>query len=424
MRGPATAIMRRCGHEPFCRRKGFDDAPQQMPAHARAADRHDADRFVGLVAEFCAQRRAIRELRRIEPRDVAGKIEMRVRSNRAMSGQIGAERAGNDVVGVADEDRAVAQPRIARDLLDHLRVVVGREKRFAVAAVGHGDPADEIGHPDVRRAFLFGVLVQEIVELPGFVADPEIVRLVAHDVVEDHEVVRPGSRPCAASPGTRAGRARPIRSRCAALARQKAAGRVDALAFAPRARAVTGSCASQSISRSGCRLAQFARDRDVALRVAQADGRRDVQRAPRRRARRPALASGLASAAQASRSTKSRMQQVDLHRLTAPQHVAAVLDHDVARRRSLRPPRAPRVGETSLSCSPWMTSTGHVDLAVELGELPDRRASASPDTRAHRRSRASVCGVVSSPQPTQSSICLVECGSYSAWPKKNSRKSR
>ena len=38
--------------------------------------------------------------------------------------------------------------------------------------------------------------------------------------------------------------------------------------------------------------------------------------------------------------------------------------------------------------------------------------------------RISVSGVVSSPQPTASSRCLVECGSVNIWLKKNSRKPR
>ena len=57
-----------------------------------------------------------------------------------------------------------------------------------VAAVGHRHPADEVGHPGERRALEAGVLVQEVVEVPGLVADPEVVLALAHEVVEDHEV--------------------------------------------------------------------------------------------------------------------------------------------------------------------------------------------------------------------------------------------
>ena len=58
-----------------------------------------------------------------------------------------------------------------------------------VAAVGHRQPADEVGHPGEREALQLGVLVQEVVDVPRLVADDEVVVLVLDDVVEDHEVV-------------------------------------------------------------------------------------------------------------------------------------------------------------------------------------------------------------------------------------------
>ena len=51
-----------------------------------------------------------------------------------------------------------------------------------------------------------------------------------------------------------------------------------------------------------------------------------------------------------------------------------------------------------------------------------RISSGEPISRIPRAVSISVSGVVSSPQPTQSSICLVECGSLHACEKKNSRK--
>ena len=90
--------------------------------------------------------------------------------------------------GVADEDGPVAHAREARDVLDHLRVVVGGQERLVLAAVRHRQPADEVGQPDVGGLLLLRVLVQVVVELPRLVADPEVVLLVADEVVEDHEV--------------------------------------------------------------------------------------------------------------------------------------------------------------------------------------------------------------------------------------------
>ena len=69
------------------------------------------------------------------------------------------ERVGNDVVGVADEDRLVADPREPRNVFDHLRVVVGGQKRFVFTSIRHRKPPDEVSQPDVRRPLLFRILV-------------------------------------------------------------------------------------------------------------------------------------------------------------------------------------------------------------------------------------------------------------------------
>ena len=58
-----------------------------------------------------------------------------------------------------------------------------------VAAVRHRQPADEVGHPGELEVLQLGVLVQEVVDVPCFVADDEVEVLVRDDVVEDHEVV-------------------------------------------------------------------------------------------------------------------------------------------------------------------------------------------------------------------------------------------
>ena len=134
-----------------------------------------------------AERAAVAELARVEARDVAGEVVVLL-GPVADQRQLGAERVRDDVVGVADEDGAVAHAREARDVLDHLGVVVGGQECLALAAVGHRQPADEVGQPDVGGALLLRVLVQVVVELPRLVADPEVVVLVADEVVEDHEV--------------------------------------------------------------------------------------------------------------------------------------------------------------------------------------------------------------------------------------------
>ena len=76
----------------------------------------------------------------------------------------------------------------ALDVLDHLRVVVGGEERFVPSPIGHGQPADKVRQPDVGGAFLLGVLMEVVVQLPGLVTNPEVVLLVVHHIMEEHVV--------------------------------------------------------------------------------------------------------------------------------------------------------------------------------------------------------------------------------------------
>ena len=175
------------GHVPPGLGEGGHDALEQRAADARSAHRHHAHLLGRRVAELRAQPLAVGELGRVEARDVAGEVEVLpgpVGDRR----QVGPERVGDDVLQVADEDRAVAHPRVARDVLDHLGVVVGGEHRLVLAAVGHRQPADEVGQPRVGGALLLGVLVQVVVDLPALVGDPQVVVGLADEVVEDHEV--------------------------------------------------------------------------------------------------------------------------------------------------------------------------------------------------------------------------------------------
>ena len=96
------------------------------------------------------------------------------RSNRSESG---AEVVRHDVIGLTDEQGSIPQVRVSLDVVDHLRVVVGGEHRLGGTAVRHGEPADEVGEPAERGAFQFGILVEEAVELPRLVADPQVVGL-------------------------------------------------------------------------------------------------------------------------------------------------------------------------------------------------------------------------------------------------------
>ena len=161
-------------------------------------------------------------------------------------------------------------------MLDHLRVVVGGQERLALAALGHRQVADEVGQPGERGALQLGVLVQEVVELPRLVAHPQVVVLVADDVVEDHEVrqqdlVHP-----------------PQRLEAVQLVAARLADHVLRLAGELRARGMHPLAAGlehlgdrvlrQPVDlEAGMEHAQLVDDREIATRVAEADGRRDVE---------------------------------------------------------------------------------------------------------------------------------------------------
>ena len=139
-------------------------------------------------------------------------------------------------------------------MLDHLGVVVRAELDLAgVALRVDRQEADHIREERVRRDLALGVLVQEVVDLPRLVTDPQVVRRLAHDVVEEHVV---GAEDLV-HPAERVERVqvvvRPTRSPSAPTPRPARRWRGARPRRAPRRTSVTGDCASHSISRSGTR---------------------------------------------------------------------------------------------------------------------------------------------------------------------------
>ena len=197
-----------------------------------------------------------------------------------ISGSPGPKRPGDDVGRLADEDRAVAHVRTALDLPDHLGVVVGRQECLPLTALRERQVAHEVGQPRVRRRLELGILVQEVVDLPRLVADPDVVPPLARDVVEEHEVreqdlVHPAQgvedrQVGARRPPTRCARTRPRarRSQDESARREPRAGPSSAAARASR-------------SRGRAQPTQLARDREVAAGVPEPDRRRDEQGASR-----------------------------------------------------------------------------------------------------------------------------------------------
>ena len=230
---------------------------------------------------------------------------------------------------------------MARDVLDHLGVVVGGQERLALAARRHRQEADEVGQPDVRRRLQLGVLVQEVVELPRLVADPDVERLLAHEVVEDHEVraqdlVHPADRLERVQVVLAGLAVDVVRPRWRARRSPGGSSR-----RAPRSTVVTGCCASQWISRPGHLPPQLVGDRDVAPGVAEPDRRRHAQRAlasARRSRPRPVVRGGRPPA----RSANSRSSRLICTGSRAVGAWPDALDRDEARRRSARRRSAPR----------------------------------------------------------------------------------
>ena len=75
------------------------------------------------------------------------------------------------------------------DMLDHFRIVVGRQHRFTFAAIRHWNVADEVGQPGKPGFLQLGVFVPVVIDVPGFIGDHEIVGGFFHRILEDHEIL-------------------------------------------------------------------------------------------------------------------------------------------------------------------------------------------------------------------------------------------
>ena len=177
---PADDDHAQLGHAPARRREARDHPLQQPAADARAADGDEAHALARRVAELGAQRGEVRGRARLRAERVAREVEVLLDPGPDRWQPL-AEVVGDDVGRTADEERAVAHAREAVDVLDHLRVVVGGQAGLVGAALGHRQPADEVGEEAVGRGLELRVLMQVVVELPRLVADPEVVGLLGRE---------------------------------------------------------------------------------------------------------------------------------------------------------------------------------------------------------------------------------------------------
>ena len=291
-----------------------------MRAHARTTDRDQADPLIVAPPELRAQRRSLGQRRRVEPRDVPAEVEALL-DPRPDLRQPRPEAPGHDVLRIADEDRAVAHPGIALDLLDHLGVVVGGQERLALPALRQRQVADEVGQPDVRRSFELGILVQEVVDIPGLVADPEVVLPLLRDFVEEHEVREQDLVHTPHGIEHRAAVLAGLRLDVRALAREFGAGRMDALAARLEHRGRRRLRQPVDLE-TRPQTAQLARDREIAPSVPEADRRGDEERAQRPHAR------PLPAGRRRRRQQELAQQQVDAHRVARVRRMAAALERD------------------------------------------------------------------------------------------------
>ena len=236
--------------------------------------------------------------------------------------QPGTEVVLDHVVRVPDEHRPVPHAREPGALLDHLRVVVGGQRRLARTAVGHRQPADEVRHPREREPLELGVLVQEVVDVPRLVADHQVVAAVGHHLVEDHEVVDEDL----VHPADRLERVQVVLAglvldvaRLVAQPRRRGVDLLAVLREHPGDRVLREPVDLQLRSARP----QLRGDRDVPLGVPEPDGRREVQRLRRLVAARTHV---VLAPRRLEAVDELRDQVVDLHRVARRRAVPGVLE--------------------------------------------------------------------------------------------------
>ena len=136
-----------------------------------------------------AQQVDIGERFRIERQGIAAEGEI-APGPVADVGQAGAKGKIGRVLGIAHEDGAVADPRVACHVLDFFRIAVGAEEGLALVALLHRQATDEVGQEDEGLALELRVFVEVVVDLPGLITDDDVVVLCVQQLAEGEEVAR------------------------------------------------------------------------------------------------------------------------------------------------------------------------------------------------------------------------------------------
>src|ERR1700733_7050080 len=168
-------------------RPALQDAANEMRADTGSADGDDADTLARAVTKRLPQIHSRAEGPRVFSQDISGEVEV-FGYPVAHVRQIPAERSRDHVFRLADKDGAIAYTRVAFDMLDHLGIVITGQEGLALAARRHRQKADEIGEPGQRSFLQFRMFMPEMIDVPGFVSDDEIVVAVLDGVLENHEV--------------------------------------------------------------------------------------------------------------------------------------------------------------------------------------------------------------------------------------------
>src|SRR5215467_12086030 len=321
--------------------EGLRALAKETPPHPRSPHRGEDDALVGAVAQLRAQGGAVGEGPRVEVEGVPGEAEVLPRPLPHVR-EVGAELAIEHVLLVAHQEGQVAHVGMEAKVVDVLRVLLPTADELGRRAVlPHGEHADEVGEEGVGCPLEIRILVEEVVEIPALVADPEIVALALHHVGEGHEVRREDLVHVPQRvEGVELVIGRPALEVLALVLEEARSGMQP---FPPVADDAVGGVGGEEVDDDlGMPLAEPPGDGEIALDVPEPDRAREPEHAPlalpggasgrRRRCDDPSLGGGR-DGGLGHLATKHEIanEMVDLHGVAAEEAVAAAVEGDETR---------------------------------------------------------------------------------------------